>query len=288
MIKRAVLSPAEISLVVAACLLLPAVPVGAAPATRTNPATTLNPAIRASSPPPMRTSADFARDISGLVFYKNRDIDNALIRTWHLLAKNDFAGAMALSNQILEIMPRCAQALLLKGYCLFKCEQSPQAVICIKRALSLLPAGGLGVRITPECGPDWTFFVLSAAQMEAGQEQDALATLDKGLLLYKTSGVLYLKRAGLDRNFKRYDAAVADASAAIKIGNLEAYTERAKAYMALNKNDLAIADLTRGMSFMPNEIELYALRAQAYKLCGKPDLAKKDRDTAYRMGQDTY
>ena len=267
-----------VCLALAAGLLLPAVPTFAAPPT--------------ASPAPWahhaRNSASLSRDVSGVVFYRNPPIDNALIRIWKLLASNDFKRALVLSDQTLAISPRCGQALLFKGYCLYRCEQPSKGVDCMKRALALLPEAGKGVRVTPECGPDWTYHILSAAQMECGQLQDALATIDKGLQLYKTSGFLYLKRADIERDCKHYDAAVADASMAIKLGFNDAYVDRAKAYLDLKKGELAIADLNKAMTFKPEQIELYTLRGEAYKLCGKLDLAKKDRDTAYKMGLDGY
>ncbi|MBU6455514.1 MAG: hypothetical protein KGS72_27325 [Cyanobacteria bacterium REEB67] len=54
------------------------------------------------------------------------------------------------------------------------------------------------------------------------------------------------------------------------------------------RSALAIADLSKAMTYTPDVIQLYALRSEAYKLCGKLDLAKKDRDTAYKMGMDGY
>jgi len=218
---------------------------------------------------------------------KDPIINNELIHAWNAIGRFDYHLALKLSNQILEQDPTCGQAYLFKGFCLYQFEKPKEAICYLKHGLSILPDSGKGVRMTPRYGAGWDYHVLATALLQINDKDEAMNVLNKGITIYGNMAILYSDRGNVYRLLNNNDAAIKDYTSEIKYGQVEGYENRAKAYLAMKKFDLAISDLTTAIAKSPDNSNLYAERSQAYKLTGHPDLAKKDLDAANSAGPES-
>ncbi len=119
------------------------------------------------------------------------------------------------------------------------------------------------------------------AYFKAGKAQLALTDYNKALELKPGDAHNLSMRGSLFAKLKQYQRAIDDFTAVIAKKPIDRYgksilRERAKAYEALKKYELAIADLTKAVSIDPKASWLIEHRTRLYLKVGKYDKALED------------
>jgi tetratricopeptide (TPR) repeat protein len=211
-------------------------------------------------------------------------INNLLISSWNALARNEIHAALDQTNQALSLSPNCAQALLFKGYCLYKLDKPNAAVEYIRRGVDADSTQSETALIAP--GQDLAY-VFAAALTQANRKEEAVTVLSKAIKANKSKSYLYGERANIYRMLGQPEKAFADYTAQINLGAPDGYENRATLYLEMKKPDLAIADLSRAISKQPANSNLYAIRSKCYSMIGQQDLSKKDKAKANALGADS-
>lgn len=213
-------------------------------------------------------------------------VNGLLLDAWNSLRRNDFHRALYKSDMALVKVPKSGQALLFKGYCLYKLDQPAEAVNYIRRGINVTSSAGKVVVMAPDGGLSYSWYVLAAALAETNRPQEALEVLDTAISKYSDVPALYGERGNLynmmnqpEKALTAYSDEIA-ANPKLSMG----YENRGNLLLKMKKPDLAIKDFTRAISLEPSNSILYASRAKAYKLMNKLELAEQDNAKANGLG----
>ncbi len=218
---------------------------------------------------------------SNVASVSNRDAltNRYLENTYALLAKYDFRTALQKADYILTREPNSGRAHLFKGYALYKLERPDEAIIEIRRGLSLLPNQGKEICAVPNVGPEWTYHILICALQDSGKVDEAVKSVGEAIKIYGDKSIFYMDRGLLNSTQKKYDKAVADFTMFIKLEPLNhvGYFNRGRCYVLWQKPALAVIDLEKCLKLNRSEDgSTYAILGKAHTMLGRPDLAKKD------------
>lgn len=138
----------------------------------------------------------------------------------------------------------------------------------------------LAARVEPS-QPDLAVELLlqaSTAYGLSGQDGDAVATLDRAIVLRPDDGQLLLERARLLGQRGEFPAALADLDRAQELmpQNPDVYLLRAAARRRLGAFDLALSDVETGLSLDPGSPDLLLERGNIRRLLRDPEGARAD------------
>ncbi len=222
--------------------------------------------------------------VKGPMLGTDARINSLLIDAWNAVGKNKIRLALDLSETILRSAPNNGQALLFKGFCLYKLDRPERSIDCIRRALEILPDSGRNVYITPNESLDFSYYTLAAALTQANRQDEAVKVLDKAMALFGDRAFLYAERGHIYLLMDRPDKALADYNSEIKLGEIDGTINRGKLFLHLKKPEQAVLDFNTAIAKQPSNSRLYAMRADAYKMLGKLDLAKRDYEKSNSLG----
>lgn len=115
------------------------------------------------------------------------------------------------------------------------------------------------------------------------QYQKAIDVINDRMKKNGADDVTYHYRAEIEMMAKRYDEALRDYIAALKLDDAS-YVDQVgigDVYVAKKNYKAALAAYTAALNLRPLSVEeIYLKRANVYDVLGKPDLAKKDRESA--------
>lgn len=115
------------------------------------------------------------------------------------------------------------------------------------------------------------------------QYQKAIDVINSQMKKNGADDVTYHNRAEVEMLAKRYDEALRDYQAALKLDDVSYINQVGIGDVYAAKKDYrgAVAAYTKALDLRPLAVEeIYLKRARAYDALGKPDLAKKDRESA--------
>jgi lipoprotein NlpI len=132
------------------------------------------------------------------------------------------------------------------------------------------------------------FEARAARLAAAGDDRAAVEALGRALEAAPGRLEILSQRAAAEVRLKRYDAALADIDAAVRLASDNVVLRKQRADIDRQRNDPAatIADLDAALALTPADPELLAMRAQARIDAGDSKAAYADLDAASRLAPD--
>jgi tetratricopeptide (TPR) repeat protein len=125
-----------------------------------------------------------------------------------------------------------------------------------------------------------------------GEYERAVVAWTEAIHIDPANPETYVDRSWAYVLLRRYDEAIADCTAAIRLRpDSEAFNNRGIARAAKGESDLAIADFTEAIRLRPLGVKAYLNRARAHRERGDLDAALADASEAVRLdpgNDDTY
>jgi tetratricopeptide (TPR) repeat protein len=175
-------------------------------------------------------------------------------------------------NGALSLQPDNPSARLYRGLCYVELGDAMAAIHDLNHAIKASP------------GNHAAYGGLAKAYLSQGRYDEALNAANLAIRI-KPKARYYDTRAEIYTKLTKYDNAIDDYSAAIKLDNQDAfaYTNRADLYTSQKDFDLAKADYDKLLAIDKTDAETYVNRGWMYAEAGQYDKAVQDADTALRI-----
>jgi tetratricopeptide (TPR) repeat protein len=203
----------------------------------------------------------------------------------------------------LSLDPRLKEAFTVRANCYISTGDRKAALQDINRAIDLDPVdpsnyatleryynlsanfdqifGDLDRRISKNPHNAVLLIAKAIAHEKLAEPSKAIDSYSSACLIDPKCAEAFNNRGRLQQELSKYDHAIRDFSAAIKLEptNPYPYRDRASCYAAIHKDKETIADISRVID-LTQDPYAYAVRAECYNRMGKPDLAGHDRQIA--------
>jgi tetratricopeptide (TPR) repeat protein len=190
-----------------------------------------------------------------------------------LYRREEFAEAIKEFDHVLERKPGHFWAQYLNALCLLRQKRPAEARTLLSACLA------------QRSNFVWLYLLRGFAQEELQAWSAAESDFEKASQMALDDNaryVLFVNRGVLRVRTDRFDDAVADLNAAIKLkpNAYQAFVNLAQAYRRLDKLDLALEQLDHAVRLEPGLAHLYRLRARLYLELNEPTLALSNFDLA--------
>lgn len=188
----------------------------------------------------------------------------------------DYAGAIAQYNQVIEVTPNNSEAYYQRGFAHYRAKQEQLALQDLTQAIQLDPNHAKA------------HFYRGNLRLGLGDRQGALADYNHVTQLDPNFAPAYLNRGNVQADLGDEPAAIIDYSRAIQIDPTlaSAYLNRCLTRSNLQDQTGAIEDCTQAISLNPNYAFAYQNRGLAHRRQGDLQRAIEDFNVAIRLSPE--
>ena len=207
--------------------------------------------FQVQEPPPQKTAKEL--------------FDSGLVR----LQKQDYDGAIADMTKVIEMDPRHADAIFIRGQCFYLKGDREKALLDYDKVIELAPTAR---------GVERVYNIRSVLRLLKGDVDGALQDLEKAVELNPNYADSFSNR-GVTRSLKGDHAgAAADYERALELNPnlLTAYINRGILRFERQNLEGAMSDINRALVLDPNVAKPYVDRAVLHTLAGEIDSALAD------------
>ncbi|MBS1957726.1 MAG: tetratricopeptide repeat protein [Cyanobacteria bacterium SZAS-4] len=246
------------------------------------------------------TLSAFCASISQTV--ASTEFDEHYNKAVDLYSQDHYSKAIAECDQAIKADPQRYEAYLKKARALNQIGKAKEGLAEFNKCLKLKKLGeiyqsrGLSYRMLenyPAALSDWwrcikmdpdyekAYWRIADLQLKRRQYQDCLKVYALAIANKSTAARGYRKRGQLDALMNKYDQAIADHSASLKLkpDDPTTYYSRAKVHSQFKHFDLAVKDMRKAVELSPKDSSLYtvlgAFCVQAGKLQDAADVLDK-------------
>lgn len=164
------------------------------------------------------------------------------------------------------------QSLLDKGKAALEAGLNEEAATVFSRLIETQPQAS-------------AFYYRGLAYSASDRDALALQDFDRAASMEPDQAVYQLRRGISQNRTGNYEDSVKSLTRVLALDseNVQAFSQRAKAYFNLGQSSLALEDLTQAVKRNPNNAGLYKLRGDILSSLGEHDSAIQDYDIAIRL-----